>query len=104
MNQQEKIDTDLDIINLIKKLVEDPKSQKDCVLYLRGDTEFNTASLNILGDARLVSQTIQYFLDNNEEFKRFILAVVGSWISKNPEDEKQFIAGVEIAKKTFSVN
>lgn len=104
MNQQEKIDIDLDIINLIKKLVEDPQNQKDCVLYLRGDTEFNTASLNILGDARLVSQTIQYFLDNNEEFKRFILAVVGSWISKNPEDEKQFIAGVEIAKKTFSVN
>lgn len=104
MNQQDKIDIDLDIQNLIKKLIENPNDLQNAVLYIRGDAEYQNASVNIRGDARLVSQTIHYFLDNNEEFKRFILAVVGSWISKNPEDEKQFIAGVEIAKKTFSVN
>lgn len=104
MNQQDKIDIDLDIINLIKKLVEDPNSQKDCAIFIRGDAEFNTASLNILGDARLVSSTIHHFLDNNQDFKRFILATIGSWMAKNPQEEKQFLAGLEIVKKTFSIN
>ena len=104
MNQQAKIDIDLDIQNLLKKLIENPNDLKNAVLYIRGDVEYQNASVNIRGDARIVAQTVQHFLVSNEEFKRFILAVVGSWISKNPEDEKQFIAGVEIAKKTFSVN
>lgn len=104
MNQQDKIDIDLDIQNLIKKLIEDPNDLKNAILYIRGDAEFQNASLNVRGDARIVAQTIQHFLDTNQEFKRFILATIGSWMSKNPEEEKQFLSGLEIAKKTLSIN
>ena len=104
MNQQEKIDIDLDIQNLIKKLIEDPNDVRNAVLYFRGDSEYQNASINMRGDARIASQTFQHFLDNNETFKRFILATIGSWMSKNPEEEKQFLNGLEIAKKTFSIN
>lgn len=104
MNQQEKTDFDLDIMNLVNKLIENPENAKDVVLFIRGDAEFQTASVNIKGDVKLLSQTIQHHLDNNQDFKRFILATIGSWMTKNPVEEQMFKDGLELMKKTFSIN
>ncbi|MCE5332700.1 MAG: hypothetical protein LLF95_11260 [Bacteroidales bacterium] len=104
MTADEKTNLDLDIMNLVNKLIEDPTNTKDVIMYIRGDKEFETASINIKGDVQLLASTIQHHLDNNEEFKRFLLSVLGSWMAKNPIDEKMFLNGLEIAKKTFSIN
>jgi hypothetical protein len=104
MNQEEKANIDLDITNLINKLIEDPTNTKDVVMYLRGDKEFDTASINIKGDMQLLASVIHHHLDNNPAFKQFLLSVIGSWLSKNPTDERMFLNGIEIAKKTFSIN
>ena len=91
-------------MSLVNKLIENPENTKDVVMYVRGDAEFNTASVNIKGDLKLMAQTLQHFLDTNPAFKQFILSVVGSWLSKNPAEERMFKEGLEILKKTFSMN
>lgn len=104
MNQQEKTDIDLDIMNLVNKLIEDPKDTNNAIMYIRGDVEFKTASVNIKGDAKLVAQTIIHFLDTNPEFKRFILATIGSWLNGNPQEELMFLNNLDLLKKTINVN
>ena len=104
MNQQQKTDLDLDIMNLINKLIETPNDTKNAVLYIRGDAEFNLASLNTKGDLKLLAQTIQHFLQNNTDFRRFILAAIGSWLNGNPEEKEMFLNALELVKKTFSNN
>jgi len=104
MKKDDKTNIDLDIMNLVNKLFETPGNTKDVVMYVRGDAEFQTTSLDIKGQPQLMAQTLHGLLDNNQEFRRFFLATLGSWIAKNPTEEKMFLNGVEMAKKTFSVN
>lgn len=104
MNKEEKTNLDLDIMNLVNKLIEDPTNTKDVVMYMRGDKEFDTASINIKGDIQLMASVIQHHLDNNAAFKQFFLSVLGSWMAKNPIEEKMFLNGLEIVKQTFSIN
>lgn len=104
MTQSEKKILDLDIMNLINKLIEDPTNTKDVVMYMRGDKEFETASINIRGDIQLMASVIQHHLDNNPAFKQFFISVLGSWLAKNPTEEQMFFNGLELAKKTFSIN
>ena len=47
MNREEKTNLDLDIMNLVNKLIEDPTNTKDVVMYMRGDRDFETASIKI---------------------------------------------------------
>jgi hypothetical protein len=98
MNKEEKTDIDLDIFSLIKKITEG-KDPKDGVMYLRGDSEFNNAVINIQGDVRLLSQTIQHHITVNDEFRRFIFATVGSYLVKEPLHEQEFLRGIEEVKK-----
>ena len=104
MTADEKTNLDLDITNLVNKLIEDPTNTKDVVMYMRGDKEFETASINIKGDIQLMASVIQHYLDNNPSFKQFFLATIGSWLAKNPTEEKMFLNGLQLAKKTFSIN
>lgn len=104
MTKEEKQNLDLDIMNLVNKLIENPENTNDVVMYMRGDKEFETASINIRGDIQLMASTIQHHLDNNKAFQQFFLSVLGSWLAKNPTEEKMFLNGLELAKKTFSVN
>lgn len=104
MNKEEKQNLDLDIMNLVNELIKDPTDTKDVVMYMRGDKEFETASINIKGDIQLMASVIQHHMDNNPAFQQFILSVIGSWLAKNPTEEKMFLNGLEILKKTFSVN
>lgn len=104
MNKEEKTNLDLDILNLVNKLIEDPTNTKDVVMYMRGDKEFETASINIRGDIQLMASVFQHHLDNNPAFKQLMLSILGSWLAKNPVDETMFLNGLEMAKKTFSVN
>lgn len=104
MNKDEKTNIDLDIMILVNKLIENPENTNDVVLYLRGDREFETASVNIKGDIQLMASVFQHHLDNNPAFKQLMLSILGSWMAKNPVDEKMFLSGLEMAKKTFSNN
>lgn len=104
MNKDQKTDVDLDIMNLVNQMIENPENTKDVVMYIRGDAEFQTASVNIKGDMKLLAQTLQHFLDTNPAFKQFLLSVVGSWLNGNPEEELMFLNGLETLKKTFIVN
>lgn len=103
MNKEEKTNIDLDIFSLVKKLTED-KDPKDAVMYIRGDSEFQNAVVNIQGDVRLLAQTIQHHITNNEEFKKFIYATVGSYLSQNPLEETAFLEGIKITKQSFGIN
>lgn len=104
MTKEDKLNIDIDVMNLVNKLIEDPTNTKDVVMYMRGDKEFETASINIKGDIQLMASVIQHHLDNNPSFKQFFTSVLGSWLAKNPIEEKMFLNGLEIAKQTFSIN
>lgn len=104
MKKEDKLNIDLDIMNLFNKLIEDPNNTKDVVMYMRGDKEFETASINIKGDIQLMASVIQHHLDNNPAFKQLMLSILGSWLAKNTIDESMFLNGLKLAKKTFSNN
>jgi hypothetical protein len=104
MTKEEKTNINLDIMNLVNKLIEDPTNTKDVVMYMRGDKEFETASINIKGDIQLMASVIQNYMDNNAVIQQFILSVIGSWLIKNPEEKAMFLNGLEMAKNSFSIN
>lgn len=103
MTHDEKKLSDQHIMKLIEKLTE-AKDDQNAAMYIRGDSEFQEASFYIKGDFRLLAQTIQHHISVNDEFKKFIFAVVGSYLSQNPIEENEFIAGLELTKQTFGVN
>lgn len=103
MNKEEKTNIDLDIFSLIKTLTEN-KGETDAAMYLRGDSEFSNAVVNIQGDMRLLAQTIQHHITSNEDFKKFIFAIVGSYLSQNPIDETAFLEGLKLTKQSFGIN
>ena len=103
MNKEEKQIMDQFIANQIKRVTED-KSPLNAVMYVRGDAEFNNASICIEGDSKLLAMTLIHHIENNLGFNQFITAVFGSYLAKNPEEEKKFLAGLEIMKKTVGLN
>ena len=76
----------------------------DAVMYVHGDNQFQNAAFSILGDVRLLANTIQHHIQANEEFRRFIFATIGSYLSGNPEHEKEFYGGVLAIKSNLGVN
>lgn len=103
MTKNEKQNIDLDVLNLVNSLVE-VNSLKDCILYIRGDAEFQNAVFVIKGNVQLVANTIIHHIDNNDEFKQLLFSTIGTYLSKNPDDEKQFYAGIDAVKQTFGMN
>nr|WP_319265263.1 hypothetical protein [uncultured Draconibacterium sp.] len=101
MDKQQKIDTDLDIQKLIKELVTEDEF-RNAVLYLRADSQFDTSSIHVQGDARLLSASIQHQLHTNPRLKQLIFASIGSYLAKNPEAEQEFNAGVKLVKQTIN--
>ena len=79
-------------------------SLTDSVIYVHGDAEHQNAAFSIHGDVRLLSRTIHHHIENNEEFRRFIFATIGSYLSQNPEHEKEFFGGILAVKSNLGVN
>lgn len=100
MTQIEKTDMDLDVISLIKKLTED-KDPRNAAMYVRGDAEFNVASICLEGDVKLLSATLIHHLANNVGFKQFLTAVLGGFLSQNPEEKKMFLAGLQLMEGPY---
>ncbi|MCK5614701.1 hypothetical protein KAR91_73245 [Candidatus Pacearchaeota archaeon] len=103
MKNYDKKNIDLDVLNLINSFVE-VNSLKDCVVYLRGDAEFDNAVLVIKGNAALVANTIIHHIEKNPGFKQLMFATIGSYLSKNPDVEKEFLNGIEGVKNNFGEN
>jgi hypothetical protein len=103
MTEEEKKIMDLKIIGKIKKLTED-KSPLNSAMYVRADAEFDMAQFCIEGDVKLLALTLISHIEKNPGFNQFITAVVGSYLSKNPEEYNKFLAGIEIMKNTIGQN
>jgi hypothetical protein len=103
MTKEEKQIMDQFLFNQIKRLTED-KSPLNAAMYVRGDAEFNNAAICIEGDVKLLANTLIHHIENNPGFNQFMTAVVGSYLAKNPEEEKKFLAGLEIMKNTVGLN
>ncbi len=103
MNQEEKKNIDSKVLNLINSLVE-TNSLKDCVLYVRGDAEFQNAVFLVKGNAALIANTIIHHIEKNVGFSDLILSTVGSHLAKNPEPEKEFMRGIELLKLGAGMN
>jgi hypothetical protein len=103
LTAQEKKNMDANIFAAIKKLTED-KSPLNAVMYIRGDAEFDHATICIEGDAKLLAMTLIHHIEQNPGFNQFITAVVGSYLSKNKEEYDKFLAGIEIMKHTVGQN
>lgn len=92
MTKQEKEKIDIDIVNLFSWIKQGDVDNS--ILYMRGDNEFKIASIIIKGDVMLLANTLIHHIEQNPEFGRFILAVIGSYLSKNPDKEKEFLEGL----------
>ncbi len=103
MTPEEKKNIVSTISTLLATLVS-AESPINCATLIVGDYETQTASAIIRGDARLMAGTIQHHLKNNEEFRRFIFATVGSYLSKEPEHEREFFNGIIAVKSNLGVN
>ena len=101
-SKEEKQNIDLEILNLFKWVTDGDK--ENSVLYMRGDNEYQTASLTIKGDVMLLANTFIHHIEKNVEFGRFITAVFGSYLSKNPDKLKEFLEGIEILKNQIGIN
>ena len=91
-------------INELMAVLAPKGSLTDAVMYLHGDSEHQNAAFSIHGEAKLLANTIQHHIANNDEFRRFIFATIGSYLSQNPEHEKEFYGGILAVKSNLGVN
>jgi len=91
-------------INELQNVLSPTGSATDATMYVHGDSEHQNAAFSIHGDARLLANTIQHHIKANEEFRRFIFATIGSYLSQNPEHEKEFFGGILAIKSNLGVN
>lgn len=91
-------------INELMAVLNPPGNTTDAIMYIHGDSEHQNAAVNIKGDAKLLANTIQHHIQHNEEFRRFIFATIGSYLSQNPEHEKEFFGGILALKTNLGVN
>jgi len=103
MTKEEKQNINARINELMAVLA--PKgSLTDAVMFLHGDAEHQNAAFSIHGEAKLLANTIQHHIQANEEFRRFIFATIGSYLSQNPEQEKEFFGDILAIKSNLGVN
>lgn len=93
MTEISKKEIDQQIVDLFEWIKEGDKDNS--LLYMRGDNEFQTATLTIKGDVMLLAATFIRLCENNENFGRFIFALFGSYLAKNPDKMKEFMDGIE---------
>jgi len=103
MNAEEKRNINARI-NELMGILSPTGSTTDATMYVHGDNEHQNAAFSIHGDARLLANTIQHHIQANEEFRRFIFATIGSYLSQNPEHEKEFFGGILAIKTNLGVN
>lgn len=98
-NNRKEIDQQIiDLFEWIKEGAED-----NSVLYMRGDNEFQTATLMIKGDVKLLAATFIRLCKNNDNFGRFIFAVLGSYLAKTPDKLIEFMDGIkQVQKQDFN--
>ncbi len=102
MTPEEKKNINSRINELISVLIP-AGSSTDSVMFIHGDTEYQNASLSIKGDVRILANTFIHHMVNNEDFKRFVLSMVGSYLSGNPEAEKEFLNGLLVVKNNLGI-
>ena len=99
LSKEDKQEIDKAIVDLFEWINEgDPKNS---ILYMRGDVEAQTAILSIKGDVRLLANTFIHHMEKNEQFNQFFLSVFGSYLSKNPGLEFQFLATLKQLKENY---
>ena len=91
-------------INELMAILAPTGNLTDAVMYLHGDAEHQNASFSIHGDARLLANTIKHHIKHNQEFRRFMFATIGSYLSQEPEHEKEFFGGIIALKSNLGVN
>lgn len=81
-----------------------PKENKtNAGIFVFGDTESQNASFVVMGDARILANTIQHHMTANPLFKQFMLSVLGSYLSGNPDVEKEFLNGLLVIKNNLGM-
>jgi hypothetical protein len=90
-------------INELMGILSPTGSITDCVMYIHGDAEHQNASFSIHGDANMLVNTIHHHMTANEEFRRFMLAMLGSYLSGNPEVEMEFLNGLLVIKNNLGI-
>ena len=92
----------LDLFESIKKLISTYQTDdgKDSILIVHGDKANQKARFQIYGDVQSMDMAFAALLDNDKsELKRFMFSIIGTYLAKNPEDEKMFMSGIEEVKK-----
>lgn len=74
----------------------------DASFFIHGDEEFQTTLFSMHGEPRLLAKSFHRHMDNNPEFKRFIISVIGSYISGRTEDRIMFMNNVGLTSGMFS--
>lgn len=98
LSKEDKQEIDKSIVDLFEWIKEGDKNNS--ILYIRGDNEAQTATLSIKGDVMLLANTFIHHMVNNDEFRQFFLSVFGSYLSKNPGLEHQFLSMLKQLKET----
>ena len=101
MTENNRKEIDQQIVDLFEWIKEGDKDNS--VLYMRGDNEFQTATLTIKGDVMLLAATFIRLCENNDNFGRFIFAVLGSYLAKTPDKLIEFMDGInQVQKQDFN--
>ena len=76
----------------------------DAVLLINVDKDNQVANTFHLGDVQLLGGAVISHLENNIPFRQFVFAAVGAYLSKNPEIEREFLSGLNLAKNVSGLN
>ena len=95
MNDEDKINLDLDVRNAFKGMA---KTDKESFggFYVRYDGKNGRAVFVIDGDILALNESLCKIMETNKNVKAFMLSCLGAFLAKNKEERESFFENFEI--------
>lgn len=68
-------------------------------MFIHTDIENELGVIQLKGNAKILSEVICTKMRKDEEFKRLMLSILGSYLSNNPKDKESFLIGLDQDEK-----
>lgn len=91
-----------EILSLLEELNTESKGVGS--LFIIGDNIDGLVQISIKGDMPVLAQAFGSRLERNDEFKRLMFSMFGSYLSNNKEDKEVFLNGLKLDNNPINLN
>lgn len=67
-----------------------------CSLFIHADVEEKISHMHLKGKSNILAMAFGNKMEHNEEFRRIMLSILGSYLTNNPKHKEEFLAALDM--------